>query len=69
VSGQADDALLCLAHQVHLCIRGDDPLRERANTFYEYAQRVLTKRINAWRTTSIDSDRMREKDKDKDGMF
>jgi hypothetical protein len=48
-------------------LRDDDPLRERANTFYEYAQSVLTKRIDAWRTTSIDSDRMQEKDKD--GMF
>jgi hypothetical protein len=33
-------------------------------TFYEYSQSVLTKRIDAWRTTSIDSDRMQEKDKD-----
>jgi len=47
--------------------RDDDPLRERANTFYEYAKSVLTKGINAWRTTSIDSERMQEKDQD--GMF
>jgi len=67
VSGQADDGLFCLAYPVHLCFRDDDPSRERANTFYEYAQRVLTKRIDAWGTTSIDSDRMQEKGKD--GMF
>jgi len=67
VFGQSDDGLFCLANQVHLCFRDDDPLRERANTFCEYAQRLLTKRIDAWRTTSIDSDRMQEKGKD--GMF
>jgi hypothetical protein len=31
-------------------------------TFCEYSQGVLTKRIDAWTTTSIDSDRMQEKD-------
>jgi hypothetical protein len=39
----------------------------RTNTFHECAQSVLTKRIDGRRTTSIDSDKMQEKDKD--GMF
>ena len=31
-------------------------------TFYEYSQSVLTKRSDAWITTSIDSGRMQEND-------